>query len=106
MTTNQQINQAVIAFLVLLGQANSVVADSPVLSSWETHAPNGDPDNQVVKFTWEDTDGNYSLTLTEGGIASGQWGGDSFFCVDHEGDEVQITLYRNVTITPSTSDQG
>lgn len=105
MTTIQHINQTVATFLALLAQADSVVANSPMLSEWNASEPIGNPNNEVVFFTWEDADGTYSLTLTEGGIQAGQWKGQSFFCEDHEGDEVQISLYRHVAMTPPACKQ-
>lgn len=105
MTKNVNIHPAVTQFLELLAQANAVVANSPILSDWEVVEPNGEAANEVVRFAWEDQDGAYSCKITEGGIAVGQWKGESFFCADHEGDEVQISLYKHVAITPPACKQ-
>lgn len=107
MTTTTQItppaiHQKVTQLLALLSTAKAVDVDSPLLSEWGTEAPNGDPENQILMFTWVDDEGlNFSCILTEGGIAEGNWSGNSFFCNDHEGDPVQMTMYRLEPIVPS-----
>lgn len=97
-----QVNPVVATFLSLLAQANAVVVDSPVLSTWASIEPIGDAANEVVRFAWEDQDASFEIILTEGGIAAGKWEGDSFFCEDHEGDEVQISLYRHLPVSPNS----
>lgn len=97
MTANQTIQ-----FLVLLAQADAVALGGPTLTDWDTSAPTGDSDNEVVRFQWEDQEGVYNVNLTEGAIAAGQWVGESFFCNDHEGDGVQISLYKHAALTPTT----
>ena len=44
--------------------------------------------------------------LTEGGIAGGQWRGDSFHCLDDEGDEVKVALYKLRPLTPSSQERS
>lgn len=100
MTTKSKVDPAVTAFLALLAQANSVVAECRILSHWKVSEPNGSADNEIVYFSWRECDGIYRLKLTEGGIIDGKWKGDSFFCCDHEGDDVQISLYKHVAIRP------
>lgn len=96
------VHPKVVEFLELLEKANCVNANSPLLTSWTLADPTGEPDNEVVHFSWEDQEGRYSLTLTEGAIANGAWVGSDFFCDDHEGDEVQISVFETVPmVAPS-----
>ena len=101
MTTNT-VHKNVVKFLELLGQAAAVDANSPLLTSWDTSPAIGENDNEVVKFSWKDSDSQgFSCVLTEEGIANGEWKGTSFFCNDHEGDEVQISLFTLQSIVPN-----
>ncbi len=95
-----EVSKAVGGFMALLARANSVFADSVLVASWKTSEPNGISTNEVVQFTWKNDFGTYGLTLTEGGIQAGQWVGDSFFCEDSDGDEVQISMYEHVVVKP------
>ena len=106
MTTNHAVHRAVTSFLEALAKANAVDADSPLLSEWEVLPATGDADNEVVVFKWEDGDGTYQVRLTEGLIAAGQWKGKSFFCVDQDGHDVQITLYQHVAVAPTCKQCG
>ncbi|MFP3637693.1 hypothetical protein [Paraburkholderia sp. SIMBA_054] len=95
------ISAAVTEFLQLLARADSVVADSPALRSWDITDPTGDPANEVVRFSWiGDESSTYGFALTEGSITEGTWNGSSFFCLDSEGDQVQISLYRDDALVP------
>lgn len=88
-------------FLKLLDQADSVMVDDQLLMGWHMEADCGDPENEVVRFSWIDDESlEFSLVLTEASIAEGRWVGASFFCNDSEGDEVQISLHRHVALTP------
>ena len=95
-----QIHPKVIQFLGLLAQADAVNVDSPILMGGEIAKATGEASNELVRFSWEDQDGAYACKLTEGAIAAGQWNGESFFCEDHEGCNVQVTLYKHVAIVP------
>ena len=103
MTKNQNNAQAVLAFLELLSQADTVTAGGPVLSGWDATEPTGSPDNELIRFSWEDNDHFFSVVLTEGGIANGQWKGNAFVCEDSEGDEVEICLFKQTSIAPNQS---
>lgn len=95
-----QLDPAVTTFLALLAKANSVRVDSPLLTWWDTFDPSGDMDHVVVDFSWSESGANYSVALTEGGIAKGKWIGESFFCADSEGNGVELSLFRHVAIVP------
>lgn len=105
MTSNENtasVHPVVAAFLQLLALADAVNVESPTLTSWDTDEPNGDPENTVARFSWVDDDGlSFACTLTEGGIAHGEWIGDNFFCSDAEGEPTQITLYKHNALTPT-----
>lgn len=106
MTNPQAISPVVTAFLGLLSQADSVqVGSCPLLSSWDVTEPTGSEDNELVRFCWEDDSLIYAIVLTEGGIAGGQWRGDSFHCLDDEGDEVKVALYKLRPLTPSPEEE-
>lgn len=104
MNTTTTIHPQVASFLALLESADAVNLESPLLTSWDVSEPNGADSNQVAHFQWTDDDGLvFSVTLSEEGIAKGQWAGNSFFCEDADGEEVQLTLYRLVPIAPQAS---
>lgn len=104
MPNENKIDPIVATFLGLLAIANSIaVTDDVLTSTWEVSTPNGDPYNEVVCITWQDEGVDCSMKLTEGGISSGEWGGESFFCHDSEGDEVQLSLYNHVALVPQDS---
>lgn len=89
-------------FLAALSQADAVRAESPLLAVWEQEQVSGEPNNEVVKFTWVDDEGLvFSTKLTEAGIASGQWQGNTFNCQDHEGDDVSVELFTLHSLTPA-----
>lgn len=100
--TTASIHPQVIQLLALLNNADAVEVDSPLLQEWETDEPTGDPENQILNFTWVDDDGDkFSCTLTEAGVANGNWSGNSFVCDDDEGEQVKLTLYKLTPIAPS-----
>lgn len=88
-------------FLILLGKADSVRVESPLLTWWDTYDPEGEASHVVAEFSWVESNKNYRLSLSEGGIANGKWIGESFFCEDSEGRGVEISLFRHVGITPN-----
>lgn len=88
-------------FLALLDQADSVKVEGQMLNGWNTSDACGDEENEVAHFNWSDGEGLcFAVTLTEAGIAEGHWKNDMFFCIDHEGNEVEISLQQHVAITP------
>lgn len=101
-----QIHPTVTQLLSLLAEAHSVVAGGPLVTDWETNQPTGHPDNKVLLLRWIDGSGNCACTLTEGGIAAGLWQGDSFICEAAEGGEVQLSLYRHVSLAPTCKQCG
>lgn len=82
-------------FLQLLNTADAItVDDGAMLSGITPEQLTGDPDNQVVCFTWTDGECDYSDILTEGGIAKGVFDSDgSFIAENHEGEKTSIRFF-------------
>jgi hypothetical protein len=82
-------------FLQLLNTADAVtVDDGAMLSGITPEQLIGDPDNQVVCFTWTDGECDYSDILTEGGIAKGVFdSGGSFIVENYEGEKTVIRFF-------------
>lgn len=75
-----------------------VTGDSPLLEglAWDTEVT-GEPDNQVALITWNDEEGQeYSIVLTEQGLSEAHVCGHRINCEDHEGEPVEIALWRRV----------
>lgn len=54
----------------------------------------GDPDNEVVHFSWEDEVGNeYWVNITEAGLDAAVVKDNQLVLVDSEGDEFVVRLY-------------
>lgn len=98
------VDPVVTAFLEMLQKADSVQVDSPLLTSWEVETPTGTEDNQLVRFSWvDDEHPTFSVILTEGAIAKGQWVGKTFVCTDADGDDVHIDLFQHIPLTPGAA---
>jgi hypothetical protein len=82
-------------FLRLLNAAYAVtVDDGAMLTGISAEQLTGDPDNQVVCFTWTDGEYDYSDILTEGGIAEGVFDSDGkFVAKNHEGEKAVIRFF-------------
>lgn len=84
-------------FLAVLAAADSVtVDDSPLLGSWDASDITGDPENEILHFSWVDEDGlKFSTSATEAGLATGRWTRDSFVFLDFEGNTTEIKLHKH-----------
>ena len=82
-------------FLRLLNTASAVtVDDGAMLTGITAEALTGDPENQVVCFTWTDGEHDYMDTLTERGIAEGVFDNDGkFIAENYEGEKTIIRFY-------------
>jgi len=82
-------------FLGLLNTASAVtVDDGPMLTDIAAEELTGDPDNQVVCFTWTDGEFDYADILTEGGIAEGVFCSDGKFVAENsEGEQTVIRFF-------------
>jgi hypothetical protein len=82
-------------FISLLNIASAVtVDDGAMLTGMEAEQLTGDPDNQVVCFTWTDGECDYSDILTEGGIAGGVFDSDGKFVAENsEGEKTVIRFF-------------
>jgi hypothetical protein len=88
-------------FLGLLKDAWSVVVEGKMLSGWTVAQTNGDKENEVALFTWEEDGSKCSMKLTESGVSGGEWFGDTFFCNDSEGKDVRICMYKHLPLSPN-----
>ena len=102
-SSNAAIPSMVVTFFKLLALADAVKVDGTTLTRWDTEEPIGDPDNEVVRFSWVNDEGlSFACTLCERGIVQGEWRGDIFFCNDSEGYSTKITLYKYNVLTPAS----
>ena len=95
-------------FLALLNVANAVsVDDGPMLVGITAENLTGDPDNQVVCFTWTDGECDYMDILTEGGIANGLFDSyGKFFAENSEGEKTVIRFYAVESLNDATGKQA
>lgn len=85
-------------FLGLLASAHAVtVDDGAMLKSWETSEVTGQPDNQVVRFSWTDGECNYADVLDEQGIAKGVFHKDGSFVAENIDGERSVIRFFEVT---------
>ena len=81
-------------FFALLAAAGAVtVDDGALLTNWETEALTGDPDNQVVRFSWTDGECDFSDILDEGGIAEGTFDSDGKFVTENADGEPTVIRF-------------
>lgn len=89
-------NENIEKFLRLLNTAGAITIDDGALltDSSEVADLTGDPDNEVVHFSWTDGEMEYSDILTEGGIAKGIFDSDGKFVVENsEGEKTVIRFF-------------
>ena len=88
-------NSNIEKFFRLLNAASAVtIDDGAMLTEFENAHITGDPDNQVVIFTWTDGECDYSDSLTEAGIAAGVFENDGQFVTDNsEGDQTVVRFF-------------
>ena len=82
-------------FLSLLSTASAVtVDDGAMLTDIVAEELTGDPDNEVVCFTWTDGEFDYIDILTERGIAEGTFDSDGKFIAENrEGEKTVIRFF-------------
>jgi hypothetical protein len=82
-------------FLRLLNTATAVtVDDGAMLTGITAEEITGDPENQVVCFTWTDGEYDYMDILTEDGIAKGVFDSDGKFVAEnYEGEKTVIRFF-------------
>lgn len=88
------INKNTEEFFRLLGLAGAITIDDGALltDSNEISELTGNPENEVVRFSWTDGENEFSDILTEGGIAKGVFDSDGkFVCENREGEK---TVFR------------
>lgn len=90
-------------FIKLLSKADVVIAStSPLLSSWDQDDVTGDPQNEVLRLSWESEGEIYSTIFTEEGISNATYDKetDEFSLLDSEGDRVGLKLCQLVALRP------
>lgn len=82
-------------FLSLLNAAKGVTVDGgAMLTGITAEKPTGDPDNQIVRFTWTDGEYDYTDILTEAGIDQGLFDSyGKFIAKNSEGEETVIRFF-------------
>ncbi len=92
----------------LLNAASAVTIDDGVmLTDFEVEKLTGDPDNQVVRFTWTDGECDYSDCLTEAGITAGLFDSDGKFIADNsEGDKTVIRFFAIEPLNQASGKQA
>ena len=82
-------------FLAMLGTADTYrVDEGPLLVGCDISPILHQPDNEVVRFTWTDVEGDFSTILTEEGIAKGAFNDRGVFeCEDKNGDPTFIEFF-------------
>ncbi len=103
-TTNSNIER----FFRLLSAADAVtIDDGAMLTEFETANITGDPDNQVVIFTWTDSECDYSDSLNEAGIATGVFENDGGFVADNsEGDKTVVRFFTVEALNMASGKQA
>ncbi len=85
-------------FLSLLSSADAVRVDGgPLLDSWDLSDPAGDPENEVVCFSWEDQEYHYIEKITEEDIENGSFDGTKFSCQGEDGP-LEIEFFKLVPV--------
>jgi len=98
-------NNNIERLLIMLNAASAVTVDhGAMLTDFETEPITGDPNNQVVRFTWTDGERDYSDILTEDGIAKGIFDSEGrFIAKNSEGEKSVISFFA---IKPLSRDSG
>lgn len=88
-------------FLAMLKSADVVtVDDGAYLHDWSMYELTGDPDNQVLRFSWKEGRYEFSSIHTEAGLQAGRFTHDGkFVCNDIEGEATQIRCFNVQAIT-------
>lgn len=89
------LNRNIERLFSLLNAASAVtIDDGAMLTNFETDDITGDPDNQVICFTWTYGECDFSESLTESGIAAGVFESDGKFVANNsEGDRTVIRFF-------------
>ena len=84
-------------FLALLNVASAIsVDDGPMLVGITAEKLTGDPDSEVVCFTWTVGECDYMDILTEGGISNGMFDSDGKFVAENSEGEKTVIRFSSV----------
>jgi hypothetical protein len=106
----KHINTTSEAFFRFLDIAGALNIDDGALLTYghDMTEITGHPENEVVRFSWTDVEGDFSTVLTEGGIAAGVFDSDGkFVCEDKEGEKTVFRFFslERLAGTPEMSTQ-
>lgn len=90
-------------FIKLLSKADVIIPSTgPLLSSWDQDDVTGDPQNEVLRLSWESEGQAYSTLFTEEAISNAKFDEetDEFSLLDSEGDPVTLKLCQLVALRP------
>lgn len=90
-------------FLSVLNQADLVTVDGgPFLHKWEVEKVIPITENEVVRFSWTNSDYEYCCTLSEEMILNGYFREDNtFVCSETIEDDTEIRFFTISRIVPS-----
>lgn len=90
-------------FMQMMTMSNAIsIDDGALLTDWTRSAWIGEPTNEVLRFAWTDGDLDYSVTLTEEGVETGQFDDNGrFFTTDNEGTLLFVRFFKVESIGPS-----
>lgn len=94
---NKSVENNIQEFLKLVKTAGAITLDDGALLTGgnDVEAITGDPNNELVRFSWTDGENDFSAIFTEGGIANGSFKSDGkFVCEDHEGAETEFSFFE------------
>lgn len=105
------ISEKVRQFLNLASAAKHIVITIPgsqidhALATFTFSEATGEPINQVLRLA-VNKNGWHAVVLTEEGLATGKWQGNTFYCEDSEGSAIQLQLLALSFIVPEANDES
>jgi hypothetical protein len=84
--------------LTLFGSQHQVLVDRERVEKVELEALTGNPENQVVRLAWKQKGVQFSVILTEDGLANAEIYQDRVECEDHEGEPIEIQFMADDAI--------
>jgi hypothetical protein len=102
------INEVSREFFNLIGKSDMITIDGGVMldASSCLEEVTGNPDNDVMGFSWHDEDGEYSEEFTEGNIANGRFSSDGvFICENQDGETSVFNFFTVKPLLRETQDE-
>lgn len=87
----------------MLARATVVTVDGgPHLHAWESCELNGEDNNEIFRFSWEEDGYTFASILTEGGVKAGSFDeSGAFTCNDNNGELTTINFFTLAVILPT-----